>query len=317
MTRPRNPSRSFVAVLLLTLVAGCAGRKLTPGEGYAAVPGGRVWYRVVGTGTRTPLLLIHGGPGVPSDYLKPLEALGDDRPVIFYDQLGTGRSDQPTDTTLWRTERFVEEVGALRKALGLEKVHVLGHSWGTIVGAEYALTQPAGLRSLILASPALDIPLWERNADSLRRTLPDSIQQMIVRHEQDGTYDSPEYQGAMMAFYAQYICRRNPWPAEVDSSFVNMNQTLYRYMQGPSEFTITGTLKGYDLSPRLGGIAVPTLFTVGEYDEALPSSAAHFASLIPGAKLAIVPDAAHLTMQDQPDEYIRVVRAFLRDVEGE
>jgi len=135
----------------------CQTHRLTPSEGYVNVTGGRVWYRIVGSGSRTPLLVVNGGPGNSSHYVKPLSALADERPVIFYDQLGCGRSDRPDDTTLWRTERFVEEVAQIRKALGLEEVHLYGHSWGTMLAVDYMLTKPKGIKSLILASPALSI----------------------------------------------------------------------------------------------------------------------------------------------------------------
>ncbi len=134
-------------------LSGCAASGPSPGEGFADVPGGKVWYRVVGTGRGTPILLLHGGPGVPSNYLNPLAALGDDRPVVFFDQLGTGHSDHPKDQSLWTTERYVREVAAVREALGLKEVYLYGHSWGTILAAEYMYTRPAGVKGLIFASP--------------------------------------------------------------------------------------------------------------------------------------------------------------------
>lgn len=126
---------TLTALAGVLLTAGCQSSGIEPGEGYVDVPGGKVWYRVVGGGDRTPLLLLHGGPGSPSYYLEPLGALADERPVVFYDQLGAGRSDQPTDTTLWRVDRFVEELAAVRAALGLDEVHILGHSWGTMLAS--------------------------------------------------------------------------------------------------------------------------------------------------------------------------------------
>lgn len=306
----------LVAVSLAACaVCGCARKGLAPGEGFIPVTGGRVWYRIVGSGTATPLLVLHGGPGVPSYYLKPLAALADERPVVFYDQLGCGHSTGPTDSTLWRTERFVEELGQVRKALGLEQVHLLGHSWGTILAAEYLFTKPTGVRSVIFAGPALDLATWERDADSLRKTLPDSTQAKIRRHEQDGDFQSPEYQSAMNEYYRRYLCRKDPWPADVDSCFAGMGPA-YLTMDGPSEFTITGSLKGYSAVSRLGQITIPTLFTVGQFDEATPRAGAYYQSLIPGAKLAIIDGAGHLSMQDSPEAYAQVVRQFLRDAEA-
>jgi len=138
-------------VLGLIVISVFAGSCRQPGEGHVDVPGGRIWYRIVGSGARTPLLLLHGGPGAPSYYLNPLDKLADERPIVFYDQLGAGRADKPTDVNLWRVERFVEELARPRTALGLTQVHILGHSWGTMLAADYMLTKPTGVRSLILA----------------------------------------------------------------------------------------------------------------------------------------------------------------------
>jgi pimeloyl-ACP methyl ester carboxylesterase len=158
--------------MVAALVAACGPKGLEPGEGYVDVPGGRVWYRIVGRGTATPVLVLHGGPGAPSYYLKPLAALADERPVVFYDQLGAGHSDPITDTTLLTVDRFVAELAAVRAALGLHEVHILGHSWGTMLATDYLLTKPAGVRSVILASPALSIPRWLADADTLLAAMP-------------------------------------------------------------------------------------------------------------------------------------------------
>lgn len=224
------------AVAIFTLT-GCESRGLSPGQGYINVPGGKVWYRIVGSGIRTPLLLLHGGPGAPSYYLKPLTTLADERPVVFYDQLGAGRSDQPADTTLWRTQRFVDELAKVRESLGLKQVHILGHSWGTMLAVDYMLTRPSGVRSLILASPALSIPRWLHDTDSLRATLPDSVKAILAKHEQAGTMDSPEYQSAVMVFYKRFISRLEPWSADIDSTFAQLGLSVYLAMWGPNEFT--------------------------------------------------------------------------------
>jgi proline-specific peptidase len=305
-----------VAIVLAAIVAGCAPKGLEPGEGYVDVPGGRVWYRIVGSGTATPLLVLHGGPGVPSYYLKPFAALADERPVVFYDQLGCGHSDPISDTTLLTVDHFVAEVGAVRAALGLDEVHILGHSWGTMLATDYLLTRPTGVRSVILASPAISIPRWLADADTLLRTMPDSIQQAVARHEADGSFDAPEYQAAVMAYYERYVARKLPWSPDVDSAVAQISEMVYGHMWGPSEFTATGTLRGYDRTGRLGEITIPTLFTTGQYDEARPATVEYYRSLVPGAELAIIPNAAHLTMQDDSATNMRIVREFLRRVEG-
>lgn len=284
-------------------------------EGYVDVEGGRVWYRIVGSGPRTPLLLLHGGPGFPSYYLDTLEALADERPVIFYDQLGCGRSDRPTDESLWRTERFVTELAQIRAALDLKEVHILGHSWGTMLGVDYMLTKPDGVRSLVLASPCLSASRWTSDARVLIKTLPEPLQATIEKHERDGTYDSPEYQEAVTEYYRRFVCRRDPWPEEFTKAIDGANMAIYGMMWGPSEFTATGTLQTYERADRLGELNLPVLFTVGRFDEATPDTVEHFRSLVPGARLEIVEDSAHLTMLDQPEAYVRAVREFLHSVE--
>lgn len=314
----RRGSTLAILSLLVTVVA-CADRppQLTPGEGALAVPGGRIWYRVAGTGRATPVVLLHGGPGAPSYYLNPLAALGDDRPVIFYDQLGAGRSDRITDTTRMTVAAYVAELDSLRRALGIARFHVLGHSWGSMLGVEYALAHPDHVASLILASPALSIPRWLADADRLLTTLPDTLQRAVAQHEAAGTFDAPEYQAAVTAFYRLYLSRLDPWSPDIDSTFAGFSQAVYGYMWGPSEFTARGTLEHYDVTDSLGLLRVPTLLTTGEYDEAPPATVRYYASLIPGAEVAIIPGAAHLTMQDNPAENIRLVRAFLRRVDQE
>jgi proline iminopeptidase len=279
------------------------------------VPGGRVWYRIVGSGTATPLLLLHGGPGAPGYYLKPLAALADERPVIFYHQLGAGRSDPITDTTLLTVDRFVTELAAVRAALELDEVHLLGHSWGTMLATDYLLTKPAGVRSVILASPALSVPRWLADADTLLMTMPDSTQAAIARHEADGTFDAPEYQAAVLAYYERYLARRLPWSADLDSAFAQLSPLVYGTMWGPSEFTATGTLQNYDRTNRLAEITIPTLFTTGRYDEARPGTVEYYRSLVPGAEIAIIENAAHITMHDDSAANVRIVREFLRRVE--
>jgi proline iminopeptidase len=305
-----------MAMSALLLVSGCQRGGLSPREGMIQVPGGRVWFKIVGTGPRTPLLVLHGGPGGASYYLKPLQALGDERPVIFYDQLGAGHSDSLRDSTQWTLERYVQEIPRVREALGLKEVHLLGHSFGTLLAVEYLATNPQGVRSVTLASPALSLPRWIADSDTLRAMLPDSIQQVIAVHESLGTTSSPEYQAAMQVYYRQFLARRTPWSADTDSLFAHLNMAIYTYMQGPSEFTITGTLKDYDGTAKLGTIKIPTLFTAGAFDEARPATVAYYQSLVPGSELAIIPDAGHLTMQDQPEAYVEAVRKFLHEVEA-
>jgi proline iminopeptidase len=319
-----KPSLRFALVAVVIAACGACGgapdetsiaRQLTPGEGFIEVPGGRVWYEIAGSESAIPLLLLHGGPGAPSRYLDPLRALADERPVVLYDQLGGGKSDRPEDQTLWTVDRFVKELQAVRDALGLDEVHLFGHSWGTMLAVEYMLTEPQGVESLILASPALDIPRWLRDTNRLKSQLPEEVQEAIDRHEQAGTTDSEEYQAATMEFYRRHLCRSDPWPVELEEAFANFGWDVYTTMWGPSEFHATGSLADFDVTDRLGRITVPTLFTAGRYDEATPETTAWFQSLVPGSAIEIFEESAHMTMLDEPQRYVRALRDFLREVE--
>lgn len=289
--------------------------KLPIGEGFINVDGGKVWYRVTGSGNKIPILVLHGGPGVPSYYLKPLDSLGKDRQIIFYDQLGCGKSDRSSDTTLMTTEHYVAEIGQVIKALGLKEFYLFGQSWGTMIGTDYYLKNPEGIKALILSSPAISIPMWLKDADLLISTLPDSIQNAIRLNEQSKTFDVPAYKQAVQVYYENFLARKLPWSADIDSSFSQLGKS-YQSMWGPSEFTATGELKTYDHTNRLGEIKVPTLFIAGEFDEARPSTVKYYQSLVMGAKFEIIKGAGHLTMQDKPDESNKVVLEFLNNIES-
>ena len=288
---------------------------LGPGEARLAVDGGQIWYKKSGTGVGTPVILLHGGPGFSSFYLKALEALGDDRTVIRYDQLGGGRSGPLTDTTKMTIAHFVRELDSLRASLGYDKVHIVGHSWGTILGYEYYKAHPEHVVSLTLASAALDIHAWENNARRLAKTLSDSAQKAIQVREAEKKFDAPDYQAAINEFYGKYVWR-HPIEADLDSLMKTANEAIYNYMQGPSEFTITGTLKTYDVTPELKNIKVPVLFTVGEFDEADPPTIKRQAALVPGARVVVIPGAAHITTWDNPSATVAAVRSFLRHVDS-
>lgn len=321
----REPSRAnaFSPTLLALLIyaaTACApadkpNPRLLPGEYTLAVPGGKIWYKVSGSGTGTPVILVHGGPGFSSFYLKSLEALGDDRVVIRYDQLGGGKSDRISDTTMFTFGHFVNELDSLRAYLGLEKFHLLGHSWGTMLGMEYYRAHPEHVASLTFGSPVFDVPAYAARAKELLTTLPDSTQRAIEQAEAAGQFDSPAYQAAMGQFYDLYVWRR-PIPADLDSTMATVNQAIYMYMQGPSEFTITGTFKDYSVTSFLPQVTVPTLFTVGEFDEVGPELVKSFADKVPGARYVVIPGSAHITTWDGPDAMNTAVRGFLRSADS-
>jgi proline iminopeptidase len=302
--------------LVLVFLTACGDKGLAPGEGYVDVEGGRVWYRIVGSGSATPLLLLHGGPGAPSVYLNPLEGVSADRPVIFYDQLGSGQSDRPADNSLWTVDRFVRELGDVREALGLEHVHILGHSWGSMLAVDYMLTKPDGVQGLILASPALSVRRWAEDAERLLAQLPEETQAAIREHQASGTTDDPAYQEATMEYYKRYFSRADPWSPDLLQAFEELNTDIYGLMWGPSEFEATGTLKDYEREEVLPDLDLPVLFTTGRYDEATPETVEHYRSLVPGAMLVVFEHSAHMTMLDEPEANVAAVREFLNEVDA-
>lgn len=297
--------------------ASASARKVLarPPSGMIDVEGGRVWYGVKGRGTRTPLLVLHGGPGIPHDYLANLDQLGDERPVVFYDQLGCGLSDRPNDPSLWTRERFARELDAVRKALGLDEVILYGHSWGTILAVDYVSglggMHPSGVRGLVLAGPALDIPRWMADSRVLIAKLPAETQAAIEEGERTGQTDSQAYQAAMGVFYARYVCRLDPWPDEVNHALETMGQEVYHTMNGPSEFTLTGTLKDARLVPQLERLRLPVLYVCGEFDEATPASTRYYSEHTPGSTFRVIPGASHLTNYDKPAETMAVLRGWM------
>jgi proline iminopeptidase len=284
-------------------------------EGYVEVRGGRVWYRVVGGGGGVPLLALHGGPGFTYDYLEPLARLADDRPVVFYDQLGSGRSDRPADPALWRIERFVDEVARVRAALGLDQVHLFGHSWGTMLATDYLLTQPVGIVSRTLASPLLSTARWIADQAAYRRELPADVEAVLTQCEEEGTTQLPEYEEAAQVYLHRHGCRLDSVPEPLQRSLAGQSPEVYVAMWGTSEFYCTGNLRGYDRTARLAELGLPLLFTCGRCDQAAPATVAEYQHQLPGAELAVFEHSAHLPHLEEPDRYVAVLRDFLRRAE--
>lgn len=285
-------------------------------EGLLEVTGGRVYYQMYDKGTGgTPVIVLHGGPGSSCYSLECLQALQEERPVILYDQLGCGRSDRPTDPSLWQIDRFVEELGQIRQALNLEEVHILGHSWGTTLAAAYCLTKPSGVKSVIFSSPCLSAPIWEQDQKRNLQKLPAEIQEIIQRCEENGTTDSEEFEKAIEVFGNEFVCRI-PKPEHLKLNRHYRNPEIYNIMWGPSEFTVKGNLKEFDCTSRLNEITCPTLFTCGRYDEATPESTQYFSSLAPNSNFHVFEQSAHLPYIEEPEEYLQVVSEFLKLVDS-
>jgi proline-specific peptidase len=290
-------------------------------EGRIPYAGGETWYQVVGDGEqpgKLPLLCLHGGPGALHDYLEPLGALAETgRRVVFYDQIGCGKSWLEADPATWTVELYVDEVGAVRDALGLDRIHLFGSSWGGMLAMEYALTRPAGLASLVLSSSPASIPVWAEEANRLRRGLPAEVQRVLDEHEAAGTIDSSQYEEAAMEFYKRHVCRLDPWPDYVVRSFAGLQEhpDVYMTMQGPNEFVITGTLKDWDITGRLGEIDVPTLITAGRHDEFTQRQAEALNRGIPGSELVTFEESSHMQFAEEPERYRELVAGFLERVE--
>jgi proline-specific peptidase len=278
------------------------------------VPDGRVWTGIYGSGSATPLLVLHGGPGMPSYYLEPLAGLAGDRPVVLYDQLGCGRSDRPDDASLWTVSRAVAEVDAVRRELGLGRVHLLGHSWGAFLALAYSEQAGDSLASLVLSSPLVSVAGWMEDAAELVTRLPDVARQTIEEHERQGTYEDPAYLEATSEFYRRFFCRLEPWPPELNRTFRELGEGPYRTMWGPSEFTQTGNLRGADLTPTLSQLSVPSLWIGGDHDEVSPTRLAGFAREAFG-RTAVFDGGSHCLHLEQTSRYLAVVRDFLSGVE--
>lgn len=283
-------------------------------EKMVPVEGGRVYVRVNGNlrGPRPPIVMLHGGPGGTHAHFLTALALADERAVILYDQLDSGQSDRPNDPKNWRVSRFVDEIELVRAALGVDRWHLLGHSWGGTLALEYGSRRPAALRGLALASPLVSTKSWIADATALRTQLPPQIQARIASCD---AAPGPVCDAGTTAFYRAYNGRE---PATMAASAYALahpggfNFKLYNAMWGASEFVSTGSLRDYDGEPLLAKLdGKRTLFIGGQYDEARPTTLAGFAARVPGAEFATVPGSAHGLFADRPQETVALIRAWL------
>jgi proline-specific peptidase len=290
-------------------------RSIVPFRGY------KVWHRVVGdheSPGKPPRLCLHGGRGASHDYLEPLEAMAPTgRRVIFYDQLGAGNSDHPHNPSLWSVPLFVEELGVMCQALGFTRVHILGQSWGGMLGMEYALAQLPGLASLIIVDSPVSMPQWVAEAYRLRAELPSDIQETLLKHELNGTTNNPAYQGAVLVFYHRHLCRLDPWSDCLNRAFEKLakDPEVYNTMNGSSEFHVIGVIKDWDIVDRLGEIRVPTLVISGRYDEATPLIAETVHHGIPGSEWDSFENSAHSPHLEETERFLQVLTSFLDRIE--
>ncbi|MER3602341.1 MAG: proline iminopeptidase [Nitrososphaerota archaeon] len=288
-------------------------------EGYLDVFGARLYYKSFGRGN-TKLLCLHGGPGATHDYLLPLADLaGDDLQVIFYDQAGCGRSTFPEDMSFLSSgEAYVnygvEEVEEVRRKLDLGRPFLLGSSYGGLLALAYAVKYQHNLLGLIVASGLSSVPLTVEEMQRLKDGLPKRVRQVIERYERLGDYRNEEYQAAVKEFYKRHLCRLNPWPAELEYTFQHISERIYLEINGPNEFTITGKLKDYDITEKISSITIPTLITVGKYDEVTPRVAQVIHERIKGSKLVIFQRSSHVAFWEERDRYLKVVKEFIDSV---
>lgn len=289
----------------------------TGGCQMVTVRGGQysVWTKRVGESS-TRMLTLHGGPGLNHIYLECLE---DFLPqagieVYYYDQLGSLFSDNPDDTSLWTIERYTDEVEEVRKALGLENFYLYGHSWGGMLGYEYALKYGRHLRGLVISGMVASIPGYVRYASKLRSEFPPETIKKMAEYESKNNFDAPEYQKIIFEqLYAKHLCRLNPWPEPIGRSLKFFNTKIYNYMQGPNEFVITGTFKDWDRTADLGNIKTRTLVMGARYDEMDPDEMKRIAARIPGARAVISDRGSHLCMYDDQEWYFRELIRFVKE----
>ena len=284
---------------------------MTESQGFVQVLGYRMFYRLFGTPTKGTVLCLHGGPGATHDYLLPLADLAQfGFRVVFFDQLGCGRSQRPRGTKLYTVEHNVEEVEGMRRALKLGRVHLMGSSYGGALALATALKYQRNLRSLIITSGLASIPLTVHEMWRLVNRLPRAVRNAIHRYDAAGDFQNPQYLRAVDVFYRRYLCRLPVWPHEVVHSLGQIG-IVYQIMNGPNEFTITGRIRDWDVTDQLPRIRLPTLVTVGRYDEVTPRVAEAIHRGIHGSRLVRFEKSSHLAMWEERALYVARVRDFL------
>jgi proline-specific peptidase len=285
-------------------------------EGYVDFRGYRTWYRVVGDwSTGFPLLALHGGPGSTHHYFTPLERLASERPVVLYDQLGCGRSDRPDDVN-WTLDVFRDELVAVRNALGLDRIHLLGTSWGGMLALEHVLSGAGGIVGLILSSTLASLDEWVAEIKRLRSELPRDVVATLDRLESAGAYDDPEYEAAEDVLFDRHFYRGAQPREEIVRMRAERGKDVYRAMIGPNEWTTTGALRGWDVRPRLHEIDVPTLVVRGRYDMSTESVSRTLVTGIRGSREVVLEQSSHTPVLEETDRYLEVIGEFMRECDA-
>lgn len=323
MTTDKGWTRRSAAMAGATLLAGglsgagsaLAGEPIVEEEGYLPVAGGRIYWRRFGRVGKTPLLALHGGPGAAHNYLLSMKALADERPVILYDQLGCGRADAPTNEGLYTIQRSVDELEAVRTALGLEKVILYGHSWGTILAIEYLCQgRGTGVEKLILGGALASVPQAVAGMARLIDGMPGDYAEKLRALEREGRTATPEYAALAQKFYDNFVIRTPPSPDALASIDALSKSIAYRVMNGPNEFSISGVIKDWDRRKDLGTITNKTLITTGEFDEITLDCHETIRDGLGGpSSLVTMSGCSHLTMCERPEAYNALLRGFLNE----
>jgi len=292
----------------------------TGGVTMIPIDGGKyhVWTKCVGTGA-IQMLTLHGGPGCTHEYMECFEDFLPQRGIQFhyYDQLGSHYSDQPDDPSLWTVARFCDEVEQVRAALGLENFYLFGHSWGGMLGIEYALKYQEHLKGLVVSNMTASIASYVESINQIRRALPPEDLRILEEYETKGEYTAPQYEQVMYRrVYSRCICRLDPWPEPVARMFRHINNQVYNTMQGPNEFVVVGNFKDWNRWHDLSQIRVPTLALGARYDTMSVDDIRRMGSMLPNSRVAIFENGSHLAMYDDQEAYFRHLVDFILDVES-
>ena len=288
----------------------------------------KVWTKRFGNNPKIKVLLLHGGPAAGHEYMECFESFFPKEGFEFYeyDQLGAPYSDQPTDSSLWTNERYVDEVEQVRKAIGADSTnfYVLGNSWGGILGMEYALKYQQNMKALIVADMVASIPDYNKYAYGvLAKQMDQKVFNEIMDIEKRKDFANPKYEELLTPnFYDQHICRLKPWPEPVVRAFTRLNATkvskqIYVMMQGPSEFGASGRLVNWDIKDRLKEIRIPTLMVGAKNDTMDPKAMEEQSKLVQNGRYLYCPNGSHMCMWDDQKVFMDGVIRFIKDVNEE
>jgi proline iminopeptidase len=280
----------------------------------------KVWTKRVGNNPKIKLLLLHGGPGGSHEYFEAFDSFlpAEGIEYYYYDQLGSYNSDKPDDDDLWTTERFVEEVEQVRKALklGPDNFCILGHSWGGILAMEYALKYQANMKCLVISNMMASIPAYnEYAANTLMPKMDQKLLAEVKAIEAAGKTGDPRYMQILLPMhYEQHLLRMpsETWPDPVKRAFAHSNNHIYTLMQGPSELGASGRLLNWDRFADLPQIKLPTLVLAGAHDTMDPDHMRAMAQKLPKGEIAMLPDGSHMSMYDDQQRYFSALTKFLK-----